>query len=162
MTNTSDPLADLLPSQGVVKNPENQIDWEMWLVKNDSKYDFSIPINDSKNPVPINFKAGQTRAFPIHLAKWLSIQIAQKIIEAQWKEEEATGKRSNLLLQVADPETMRKKAAALLLGKEEDLRGLTEELVTISKTPVAPTRPAQKGNADALARWREQQRALKK
>jgi hypothetical protein len=147
-----DPLADLLPNQeGVVKNPENQIDWEMWLVKNDSKYDFSIPINDSKNPVPINFKAGQTRAFPIHLAKWLAMQIAQRIIEAQWKEEEASGKRSNLLLQVADPETMKKKAALLLLGREEDF---------IEKEPV-PVEPVKKAMPEGLKKWQEQQKAMK-
>lgn len=145
-----DPLADLLPNQAIAKNPENQIDWEMWLVKNDSKYDFSIPINDSKNPVPINFKAGQVRAFPIHLAKWLAIQIAQRIIEAQWKEIEATGKKSNLLLQAGDPETMRKKAALLLLGKEEDLK----------EKPVL-TEPAKKVAPEGLKKWQEEQRALK-
>lgn len=144
-----DPLADLLPNPGIAKTPENQIDWEMWLVKNDSKYDFSIPINDSKNPVPINFKAGQVRAFPIHLAKWLAIQIAQRIIESQWKEEEAGGKRSNLLLQVADPETMRKKAALLLLGKEEDLK---------EPEPVAPVKKAA---PEGLKKWQEEQRLNK-
>lgn len=146
-----DPLADLMPNPAIGRTPENQIDWEMWLVKNDSPYDFSIPINDSKNPVPINFKAGQTRAFPIHLAKWLAMQIAQRIVEAQWKEIETTGKKSNLLLQAGDPETMRKKAALLLLGKEEDFK----------EEPI-PTEPVKKILPEGLRKYQEERRAAKK
>jgi hypothetical protein len=154
-----DPLADLLPTnQTDTKNPENPIDWEMWLVKNDSKWDFSIHVNDSKNPVPINFKAGQVRAFPLHRAKWLASQLAQKIKENEWKEEEKeTGRPSNKLWIIADPTTMAKEAAKLLLGKEDDLidTHIKEEDI-IEPSPIATPK---KGNAEALRKWREAQKA---
>lgn len=151
-----DPLADLLPKDNATLTPENPIDWEMWLVKNDSKWDFSIPVNDSKNPVPINFKAGQTREFPFHRAKWLASQLAQRIKIEEWKEEEkATGRPSNKIWVVGDPETMAGYAKKLLLGKADEV--VVEEPKVEPSTTTAPKLAPGEG----LKKWREEQKALK-
>lgn len=150
------PAPDIMSSPFDGDKPQNPIDWEMWLVKNDSKWDFSIPVNDSKNPVPITFKAGQIRSFPFHRAKWLSDQLAKRILVKQWQEEEkevGAGK-STLLLNSAVIEEMEKRAKALLLGKEEDLVRPIE-----IETPIeAVEEPKKKGNPEALKKWREAQK----
>jgi hypothetical protein len=67
----------------------------------------------------------------------------------QWhKEERETGRPSNKLWQVADKETMLANARKLLLGKD------TEEVVE-------PVAPKKLGNAEGLAKWRAEQKALK-
>lgn len=145
-----DPLSDLLPNQGRATEPEQPADWEMYKVQNTSKWDFSIPVNSSKNKVPVTFKAGQVREFPLHRAKWLANQLAKRILIEQWKEEEATtGKASPLLRNTADREYMEKSAAALFLGKAVEEEAPVEEKVE------------KKGNPDALRKWRAEQKLIK-
>jgi len=142
-----DPISDLLPDRDAPVKPENPIDWDMYRVKNDSKWEFSIPVNDSTNSVPVTFKAGQIRVFPLHRAKWLAMQLAKRIITEEWKEEElATGRQSTKLWLTADLEHMAKEAGRLLLGKD------VEEVIE-------PPKVSQRG--EALKKWREEQKALK-
>ena len=142
-----DPLADLMPNPDATLNPEVPTEWEMWKVKNDSKWDFSIPVNDSKNKVPVTFKAGQVRLFPKSRAEWIAGQLAKRIITEDWKEEEATtGQKSSKLWLTADVEHMAKATKKLLVGRD---------------TPEETVEEVKPKRGEGLAKWREEQKVLK-
>ena len=151
-----DPLEALLPRQDG-EAPQAPVDWEMWLVKNDSDYKFEIPVNDSKNPVPIIFEPHQVRQFPYHRAKWLADQLAQRITIEQWKDEEkATGRPSTKLWLTADPDYRAKFAAKLILGKEGD-----QPVVIDAPTATVTTDEVKQKRGAGLEKYREEQRLKK-